>query len=733
MASPSVKTGKNRTATVLPLRLHLALPLVTRRCAAVLVEVSLVTASALVPYSIGLYAKYHSTAELVPLNPLLASTEEAIAKTLAYPRGQLTRQVPPLTNLCWSIALLSPVAVATWQLYLLAKRGQTSPKVWFGVQVVTGTGEAPGIARTLVREGIGRWGIPLSTAYLIWRYTGAFPDLGILLGLVGLTLLAESISAILLPRLRTLHDRLAGTYVLGISQIAPPAPEGFHNGQFLHYDEPVRLEVQNNWEESNGHGQDRVTTIILTTQPERKSLSLWLWMRHNPGMTLLIMAVAGMASVLGTFVGTQIYIQSQANRREFKQQNNEVFLTLVKQLSSSTSNATEDRRGAILALARQDDPRAVPLLVDLLAQEKNESLIDSIQQALVSTGSQALPYLQRLNQSLQSEKESLRQGGMTTEQRLANVRQQASQRAIAKILTVYSGQLHNADLSRTNLAQVTTAPAQFALVLDRMDLSGINFRSAILSNASLRESKFYGAGDDGRIGTFDDWVSDLSGADLKQADLSGANLQNVALNQTNLMRATLNRANLSDTRMVGANLSSAQLISADLSRTVLENASLTGANLGEAKLLQSNLQRARLGQVNAVGTQFPFANLRQSNWQGADLTGANFANANLQEADLSFTKLVRADLKNANLQDVTFRQADLSTADLRGANLAGADFQDATFALSRPIKSDQFIQAELKTTSGAQVQGVDFGKATNLSSKQIDYICDQGGQHPQCN
>jgi hypothetical protein len=122
-------------------------------------------------------------------------------------------------------------------------------------------------------------------------------------------------------------------------------------------------------------------------------------MRRHPGLTLLIMAFAGMVSVLGTFVGTQIYIQSQANRREFKQQNNQVFLALVKQLSSSSATATEQRQGAILALARLDDSRAVPYLVDLLGQEKTPSLIDAIQQGLVSKGSEALPPLQRLNQS----------------------------------------------------------------------------------------------------------------------------------------------------------------------------------------------------------------------------------------------------------------------------------------------------------------------------------------------
>src|SRR4028119_71225 len=122
MASPSIKRSKSQeVGRSFPLRLHLALPLVTRRCAAVLMEVSLVAASALIPYSIGLYAKEHSTAQPVPLNPVLASTEEAIAKTLGQPRDQLTGEVAPLTNLFWCGALVMPAVVIGRQLYLLGK------------------------------------------------------------------------------------------------------------------------------------------------------------------------------------------------------------------------------------------------------------------------------------------------------------------------------------------------------------------------------------------------------------------------------------------------------------------------------------------------------------------------------------------------------------------------------------------------------------------------------------
>lgn len=327
MASPTIKSGKNQgVSQPFPLRLRLVFPLMTRRCAAVVLEVSILAASALVPYSIGLYAKEHSTVETVPLNPVLASTEETIAKTLAYPlREQPTRQVAPLTNLFWWGTLVMPLVLTGWQLYLLSKTGKTTPKRWFGVQVVTASGAPPGLIRAVWREAVGRWGLPVGTAYLLWRYTGAFPDLGILLGLAGLMLLAESGSALFNPRRRTMHDKLAETYVLDARENVSPYSERFQTMQALWRDNSVTLEVENNFESpseriSTGQGHERtITTIVLTSQQQKRSpLNLWLWMRQRPGLTLLIMAFAGIASILGTFVGTQIYIQSQANRREFK-------------------------------------------------------------------------------------------------------------------------------------------------------------------------------------------------------------------------------------------------------------------------------------------------------------------------------------------------------------------------------------------------------------------------------
>jgi len=737
MTSPTIKQVQNQTVSrSFSLRLNRALPMITRRLAAVVLEVSFVAASAVIPYSIGEYANDRSPAEPVPINPVVAATEEAIAKTLAYPRARLNRQVAPLTNLFWCGAIIMPVVVVSWQLYRLGKTGQTTPKQWLKLRVVTPLGTPPGLIRAVWREAVGRWGLPLGTAYLLWRYTGAFPDFGILLGLAGVMLLVEHGSGWIHSRRRAFHDRMAGTYIVNAAQ---EVVSGSLNGWgTANRDHSVTLEFDNGWHQqseasTNDPPNPSVTTIVLTSKSSFQRVPhLWWWMRRHPGATLLILSFAGMASVLGTFVGTQVYIQSQANWREFNQQNNEVFLALVKQLSSASATAPEERQAAILALARLDDPRAVPFLVDLLGQEKTPSLIDTLQQALVSQGPKALPSLQRLNQALQNDRDTLAVRGTPGEQQLVALRQRATNRAIAKILTIYSSELHEADLSRTDLSQMDTRSVQFTLVLENLDLAGINFRSAILTGASFQNSRFYGAGADQRWGTFDDWIADLSGAELKEADLTGANLNNVLMARTNLIRASLNRAKLADSYLIGANFSSAQLIGADLRRAVLENASLTGANLGEAKASLVNLQGGSLGQVSAVGGDFSFADLTQSNWQGADLSGANFSQAQLQDADLSSTKLVKANLNQAQLQNAKLQNANLSAVDLRGANVTGADFLGAMFVTAMPVKSDQFITQPPAAESGARVEGVNFARAKNLDTNQLQYICSHGGRHPEC-
>ena len=199
----------------------------------------------------------------------------------------------------------------------------------------------------------------------------------------------------------------------------------------------------------NTEKQISVATIILSDQ-KLENFRLWPWIQKNPGIAILAVTTVGILSVLGTIFGTQVYIQDQANWRVLKQQDNDMFLALVNKLSL-TSTQPQERRVAVLALGATKDPRAIPLLVDLLGQEKEQSVLDGIQLSLVSAGPTVLPELRRLNQALKNDLDSLGHSNNTKEQLVVSIKLRATQKAIAKVLKVYSGSVKDVDLSRVDL------------------------------------------------------------------------------------------------------------------------------------------------------------------------------------------------------------------------------------------------------------------------------------------
>ncbi len=689
-----------------------------RRLAAATVELALMAVSALVPVGIGWHGTKYLNVQAVPLNPALVTLESAIARSLALPstctppRGRsCTRLVPPLVNFLWTIGPIAALIVSIWQLYLLGLTGQTLPKRWLRLQVVTDSGEAPGFGRALVREGVGRWGIPLTSAYLIWLVTGAVPDLAILGVTIALMVAFDGLWSYFDPKYRTLHDRLAGTWVRS-SRHSISGPSRKMNSS---NSKQVGIQLEG------------TAPIELIAESNRASAQGWDSIRL-PGRGKKALAVAvGLAAILGTFVTTQIYIQSQENARNQAAREQEKFLTWVRQL------APNERQGAILGLASLDNPEAqFQILADMLALETDPAQINVLQQALVSSGGRSLPYLQKLNQATRTELDSLRYSTNQEELEGVHLRLQATQRAIAKLLQLYSTQFGPLDLSRTHLGQITTETAPFTLVLEKTDLSGIRFRGAILSHGSFKGSQFSSPGGDRRFGTGDDQKADFTASVVTDADFTGAFLSHVILAYSNLSRTKLDRANLSNAQLTGANLSSTQATGADFQGADLTNATLVGAHLGEANLTEILALGARFPRVVATGANLAKANLTRSDWQGADLSRANFTQSNLQNANLSEAKLAGANLSSALLQDANFQQADLTSVNFQGANVQGADFQDAVFFKPLTQSGDRLVQSPEASTSPGFLRGVDFTEAQNLDNKQIVYICDQGGIYPLC-
>lgn len=722
MATPIVRRSSDQPSSSQsnePGKLN-SLPLVTRCIAAWATEMTLVVVSGLIPYSLGTYLNTRSDLNRVPLNPVLIVTEREIARPLALPVSYGTRNVAWPTNFLWTVAILAPLTLSGWQLLLLAKTGSTFPKRWFGVRVVNSQGQPPGLGAVLMREVIGRWTLPLSVAYTLWRYSPAFPNLGVLTVLAGLMILTEGTGFSSPKGRRALHDRLAGTYAIDATKPFKPSQ--------LREKKPE----QSQWNEEGDEDAAIASVVITPSQTTQPPSNLWRRLPLNPSMALLGLALLSMAGVLITLVGTQVYIQTQQNRRALEQRNSQQFLTLVQQLSPNSGASNEERRSAILAMGTLNDPQATQYLVDLLAKETDPSLVGTIEQALANIGLPALPDLKSMNQSLAGDLESIGTNP-SPERELRQKRLQNNQRVINKIIEVNSGKLNNFDLSRVQLSQsVSKERPLFNLVLEKVDLSGVNFKGANLSFASFKGSSFRGVGEDGRWDTFDDQIADLSGAQIKQANLNDTNLSRVLMVRTDLSRATLKGANLANARLVNANLSSAQLMGTDVRGAILENASLTGADLSEAIFNDANLYAARLGRVIAIATQLSFANLSKTDWQGADLSGANLARADLSNANLSATRMTNANLNSANLEGANFRNADLSLADLRGANLTGTDFQGTIFFPAKQDPADQFVQTPTLGSQSAVVKGADFSQTKNLDAKQLAYICTQGGIHPRC-
>lgn len=707
MANPSVRRGGDRNYKQARLQ---PLPLVTRRFAAWAIEISIIATSAIVPYSVGMYAKTHLL-EQVPLNPVLAATENVVTRTFALPPNKDTSEVPPLTNLLWSAALISPMLLGGWQIYLLAKTGSTLPKRWLGIRVVTTAGKPPGLAKIFLREGVATWGLPLSVAYWLWRGSGLFPDPEMFAALAGAMVLVEGMSARFDRQRRSFHDLLSGTYVVNASRIYTPNTGrlGEDNRQAIAWEKSTY-----SWKKPAPHVAD---AAIILTKKKRQQRDLWIWMRRHPRFTLTVVASCSVGTVVGTLIATQLYVRTQIDRGQISQYNSEQLLAATKQLNATEANTLAARTEAILNLGTVSNPQAKQLLVNLLAQSPNSELTKAIQQALVTSGTGALPPLQRLNLSLANDRET------ANDQQL-----HATQNAIAQILSIYSGKLTAVELSRVNLAQNFS----FSLVLNQIDLAGIDLTGANLERASLADSQWQNLGNDGIANTFDDAISTLNDAQMKFVNLSGADLRRVSMQRVNLFQALLNRANLAHTNLTGANLSSAQMVEANLQQAVLTAASLTGADLGSANLAKADLASARLSRVSALKTNLQSANLSATDWQGADLSGADLSKANLSNANLSYTRLQNANLHKAQLQNVSLRNADLIQADLREADLTGADLAGAIFAHPKSDQTDGFIQAPVEQPQSALLKGVDFTNVKNLDPAQLADICLQGGTHPRC-
>ncbi len=696
--------------------------LALRRLVAWGLEVGLLVGSVALPWSLGEAVRQQATAKTVPLTPGVALVQGAIARPLGWPRHRLITTVPPLTNILWFTALVMPVALVGSQLHGLVTQGKTWPKAWLGLQVTSLNRPVPGLRATGMRE-LGRWGAPLAGAYGLWLASGAFPSLPWLGGLALVCGLGAGAMGQTNPSRRTWYDSLAGTRVVLLrggqvpTRYRPDPMDGqeedFANGSptSLLAGPPL---VGLTTEEYGG-----LTAIVLSPAESARVLGANGWRRYLPVMGALAGVVA-LGGVGALWLDRRLPVARGTS-------GDALFLALVENLSQNATSFS-DRQAAALALASSDDPRAIPLLVDMLAQTGDPGLLETLQQALVTLGPPAIPQLQQLNLALANDLLAL-----PPEQRLtAQLRQRTVKRTLAKILVLHSGSFNQVDLSGTNLGYVFEGPDAFTLLLEQQNLAGIIWRNAVLSGARFRKAKFFDPGEDSRPDTFDDWVVDFSGSDLTEASLVAARLDHGLFNNTSLLRANLSNSLATYADFTGANASSAWFIAADVSHGQFQGTSLVGADFTDANLTQANLVEARLRQAHLAGATLVAANLSRADLAEAHLDAANLRGAVLVQANLSDAQLKETNLTQANLTQANLQGADLEGTVLTGANLSGVNLAGARFFTPEQFHRDGFVTTTAEPPSTEALLGVDFSKALNLEGEQLEYVCRQGGIHPAC-
>ena len=138
----------------------------------------------------------------------------------------------------------------------------------------------------------------------------------------------------------------------------------------------------------------------------------------------------------------------------------------------------------------------------------------------------------------------------------------------------------------------------------------------------------------------------LRGIDLHNANLSGADLSGSDLSNANLQNASLDAAKMDGSMLIRANLDHAGLRGADLERAVLD-----GAHLHQAVLEKAILKKADCSNVDFSESDLRECNLRETTLVNADLRGADLRAAYLWRANLSRAKVTGVKVSESTVLD----------------------------------------------------------------------------------
>lgn len=717
-SGPEYRQSETPQADLASRRFRRTLPTLGRRFLAWALEVSVLAGSIAGPFYLGSYFNQRHVSASVRLTPALRLVQHTAGRTLGLSPRSLPTQVVPLTNWLWSVSLGLPLILTAAHFYQMGRYGQSWPKQWLGVQVLALNGQLPGWRRSLLREGVGKWGGPLGVAYIVWQASGLFPVLIALGGLGVLTLVGESMTGLGNRPRRSWHDWLGGTCVVDRDTGAIIQFSSLWANEDLDSARPTVNRLHDSHALVSKEIHSGLTSVVLGPS----SYAQHNWMQPSQvGLGLgLLLAVGGLAGI-GVYhivsVPAPSAIASDA---------------LYADLVSTLTNPELDpgaRRTALLALGNLADDRVAPLLANLILQTDDPQWLEAIKQALVAQGAIAVPELRRLNQSLAADRANGSAPGQAATMQLQTVNWILMQ----LIASEANDRARTFDLSHLHLGYLAGPEQDFILVLRNQVLAGISLQGTRLNRAQLQGVAFFSAGQDQHVDTYDDRTTNLSGVDLTHADLTGSNLTLSRLVGSSLLQAKLNQAELTLADLTQANLERAQLIEANLDRVNLVEAYLANANLTAARLPEANLTAARLANVEASGAQMPGAILDLTSANAANFTDADLSGASLVAIDLTGARLEGANLNQANLKNANLRDADLRGVWLQDANLAGADLAGTLLAEPGARSERGFVTAMPQISTQHRLADANFSQARNLDAEQLVFICSHGGIHPACN
>ena len=183
-----------------------------------------------------------------------------------------------------------------------------------------------------------------------------------------------------------------------------------------------------------------------------------------------------------------------------------------------------------------------------------------------------------------------------------------------------------------------------------------------------------------------EFIPDLSGAEVKGRNLRGIDLH-------------------------GANLSGADLSGSDISNANLQNASLDAAKMDGSMLIRANLDHAGLRGTDLERAVLDGAHLHQAVLEKAilkkaDCSNVDFSESNLRECNLRETTLVNADLRGADLRAAYLWRANLSRAKVTGVKVSESTVLDTGKYASRMWADNhqsQFIEEAVPSVSANPV------------------------------